>query len=206
MAQDVKEYQRRYQKERFAKIKADPVAYAALLARQNELNAKNREHVNARARKWYSDNREKILARLKEKKAKDWVKEYRKRPHVMEQRRDSAREYVKNRRRSSPEYRLLVACRKRVGTAVNGVCFSLHTKELIGCDLTTLRNHIESQWKEGMNWQNYGLKGWHIDHVKPCSAFDFTKESEIRECFNYKNLQPLWALENISKGGANRIK
>jgi hypothetical protein len=40
---------------------------------------------------------------------------------------------------------------------------------------------------------------WHIDHVKPCASFDLTKDEEIKECFCWKNLQPLLADENISK-------
>ena len=39
-----------------------------------------------------------------------------------------------------------------------------------------------------------------IDHIKPCSSFNLLDESEQLKCFNYKNLQPLWAHENLSKG------
>ena len=49
-----------------------------------------------------------------------------------------------------------------------------------------------------MNWNNYGE--WHIDHIKPCSLFNLELEEEQLECFNYKNLQPLWAIDNIKKG------
>ena len=49
-----------------------------------------------------------------------------------------------------------------------------------------------------MTWKNYGE--WHIDHIKPCSKFNLTDEEEQKKCFNYKNLQPLWASENTSKG------
>ena len=43
------------------------------------------------------------------------------------------------------------------------------------------------------------------DHVRPCSLFDLTDLEEQKKCFNFKNLQPLWAEENLSKGGTNRI-
>jgi hypothetical protein len=49
-----------------------------------------------------------------------------------------------------------------------------------------------------MSWSNYGA--WHIDHIKACAKFDLTIDSQQRECFNYTNLQPLWAKENIAKG------
>lgn len=76
---------------------------------------------------------------------------------------------------------------------------------LLGCDIKTARKHLESLWKEGMSWGNYGIpkddyfKGWHIDHIIPCAKFDLTKEEEQLKCFHYTNLQPLWARENLSK-------
>lgn len=38
-----------------------------------------------------------------------------------------------------------------------------------------------------------------IDHIRPCSSFDLTKTKEQYKCFNYTNLQPLWAKENLVK-------
>lgn len=66
-----------------------------------------------------------------------------------------------------------------------------------GCSIDFLRNHIEKQFKEGMTWENMGK--WHIDHIKPCVSFNLENIEEQNECFNYKNLQPLWAIENIIK-------
>jgi hypothetical protein len=51
-----------------------------------------------------------------------------------------------------------------------------------------------------MSWDNYGKYGWHIDHIKPCSSFDLSDRKQLLECFNYRNLQPLWALDNLKKG------
>ena len=75
------------------------------------------------------------------------------------------------------------------------------TRELLGCDWKFLINHLEKQFKPGMNWKNYGK--WHIDHILPMTSFNLHKKSEQMKCCNYKNLQPLWAKENLSKG--NRI-
>ena len=74
-----------------------------------------------------------------------------------------------------------------------------HTLALCGCDIKTLIVHIESKFLSGMTWDNYGKYGWHIDHIKPCAAFDLTKPEEQRSCFNYKNLQPLWGVDNHKK-------
>ncbi len=52
-----------------------------------------------------------------------------------------------------------------------------------------------------MTWENYGQ--WHIDHIIPCSFFDLTNDKQQKMCFNYRNLQPMWSQDNISKN--NRI-
>jgi len=49
-----------------------------------------------------------------------------------------------------------------------------------------------------MTWNNYG--DWHIDHILPIASFDMTCFNEVRKAFNYKNTQPLWAVENLTKG------
>ncbi len=72
---------------------------------------------------------------------------------------------------------------------------------LIGCSLDQLKVHIEKQFEEGMSWDNYGFYGWHIDHIIPCVKFDLSKEEHQKECFNFKNLKPLWMKDNLAKGG-----
>ena len=73
--------------------------------------------------------------------------------------------------------------------------------QLIGCTVDELKEHINSQLNDGMTFDNYGL--WEIDHIIPVSSFNFNNQSEIIECFNYKNLQPLWREDNIKK--SNKI-
>jgi hypothetical protein len=70
--------------------------------------------------------------------------------------------------------------------------------EYIGCSIPQLRKHLESQFTDGMTWGNHGA--WHIDHIKPCAAFDLSNKEEQFECFHYSNVQPLWAEENMRKG------
>jgi len=63
--------------------------------------------------------------------------------------------------------------------------------------------HLERLFRPGMNWQNMGK--WHIDHIYPVSSFNFSsyEDKEFKECWDLKNLQPLWAEENINK--SNKI-
>lgn len=72
--------------------------------------------------------------------------------------------------------------------------------ELIGCSIEHLKEHIEKQFVEGMNWENWSFYGWHIDHIRPIASFDLSDPAQVKECFHYSNLQPLWAKDNLSKG------
>ena len=50
-----------------------------------------------------------------------------------------------------------------------------------------------------MTLNNYGLKGWHLDHIRPCESFDLLDDKQLYVCFNWRNYQPLWGLENLEK-------
>jgi hypothetical protein len=80
-----------------------------------------------------------------------------------------------------------------------GANYSKMIRELTGCSVDFLRQHLEAQWKPGMTWENYGIYGWHIDHKRPCASFDLTNPTKRAECFHFSNLQPLWAEDNLSK-------
>ncbi len=72
----------------------------------------------------------------------------------------------------------------------------------VGYSIEELKKHLESKFQPGMTWDNYGLKGWHIDHIKPDSLFNYKTMDcpEFKECWALNNLQPLWAKDNLSKG------
>ena len=73
--------------------------------------------------------------------------------------------------------------------------------QLIGCTEWELKKHLERQLKDGMTFENYGK--WEIDHIKAITLYNLNNEYEMLECFNYKNLQPLWREDNIKK--SNKI-
>ena len=72
------------------------------------------------------------------------------------------------------------------------------TMKYLDCTKSFLRKWFEYQFTEDMSFDNYG-EYWHIDHVKPCSSYDLSKEEEVGECFCWKNLQPLKGEENLLK-------
>lgn len=115
-----------------------------------------------------------------------------------ERQRDN--EYKTLRREKFPRIKIRDALRNRIRAALKKGCKSDHTKNLIGCSIEELIEHLESQFQEEMTWDNYGKGGWHIDHIKPCAKFDLEDPEEQRKCFHYTNLQPLWEKDNLAKG------
>ena len=72
------------------------------------------------------------------------------------------------------------------------------TMEYVGCDLEFLKEWLSYNFKEGMSFENYGPY-WHLDHVLPCSKFNFENEDDITKCFSWYNIQPLEGNLNMSK-------
>ena len=108
------------------------------------------------------------------------------------------KKYIKNRCQTDPVYKL--RCRLRSGFCdwIKGNTKTCRTEQYVCCTYKELLDHLESQFEEGMTWENHGE--WQIDHFKAQSRFDPTIEEEAFKCWHYTNLQPLWASENISWG------
>lgn len=68
--------------------------------------------------------------------------------------------------------------------------------DLLGCTWETLKDHMESQFTNGMSWGNRGE--WHVDHIIPLSTGKTI--DEVKRLCHYSNLQPLWAVDNLKKG------
>ena len=112
---------------------------------------------------------------------------------------ERVRQY-KNRHKTDINYILRERIRGRISDAVKRLNNSESTAKRIGCTLEFLKNYFQSKFQPGMNWENYGFYGWHIDHIKPLSSFDLSDPQQQKEAFHYTNLQPLWAKDNFSKG------
>lgn len=87
--------------------------------------------------------------------------------------------------------------RVRINKAIKNINKSGSAVNELGCSLEDFRNYTSSLFKPGMSWGNYGE--WHIDHIKPLDSFDLSNLDEFKKACNYKNLQPLWAKDNLKK-------
>ena len=168
----------------------------------------NSERLRAKSIKWYKENLNKAKEKNKkwrqdntEKKAeygKKWRQDNAEK--IKKWRQDNAeymREYQKNRRKSDPIYKMIVNLRGRISFYCKVIKLkkTTRTKEMLGLNLADFKSYMESKFREGMTWENYGQ--WHVDHIKPLSLA--TTEQEIIELNHYTNLQPLWAVENLKK-------
>lgn len=131
------------------------------------------------------------------------VKAYRqsaKTPEKRKIRNDGARKIY----RSNISHRLEMCLRSRIVKALRSMARGVSVKagsafDIIGEDVSTVRRYLESKFQPGMSWKNYGQFGWHVDHIIPLSAFDLNNPEAQQEAFSLRNLQPLWAEDNLRK-------
>ena len=143
---------------------------------QKNLSREDKDFINTKRRKAYSENRNNVKCRKAE--------------------------YQRIRRKIDVNFKLLMCLRSRIFGAITNKYGTKSKKslELLGCSVDIVRKHLEHLFKEGMSWDNHSYHGWHIDHIIPCASFDLSDPEEQKKCFHYTNLQPLWALDNFKKG------
>lgn len=148
-----------------------------------------------------------------------WVKEYRKKymkkymKEYWQNHWEYHREYqrtlkynvqkriYRKKRRKDPKFRLDNNMATAIWYALKKRKAGRRWKELVGYTLEDLVKHLEKQFDENMNWENYGSYWW-LDHIKARSSFNYLlpEDSEFQECWALENLQPLEKIANIKKG------
>lgn len=137
---------------------------------------------------------------LQKKSGTEWRKN-----NVSRCRANAARQY-KNRIKS-PIFRINTSISVAMCKAMKKQDISkggLHWENLVGYTDKQLKSHLETLLVDEMSWDNYGK--WHIDHIIPKSFFEYksTEDVEFKMCWRLENLQPLWALDNLSK--SNKLR
>jgi len=168
-------------------------------ARCREYKAENKRLVSQHRKSYYEANRDKELIRGREYK-RSWYKANKK-----EIIRKSI-EYKRKRYREDPDFATCCTMRwmlkrvlARLGHEKTG-----RTHEELGYSATMLRLRIETNFRKGMSWGNYGE--WHIDHTIPIAHFVAKGESRPSVINALCNLRPMWAHENMSKGARHPFR
>jgi hypothetical protein len=110
--------------------------------------------------------------------------------------REWTRTYA-NERRKNPVVRLRHNIGVQMRNALKKGKGGQSWQKLVGYTADELRSHLEAEFEDWMNWDNYGSE-WHIDHIRPIASFNLP--DDVRECWAMGNLRPLSAKENMSKG------
>jgi len=205
----VKAYYEANKKKIVERIKAYNEANKEKIAEQKKAyNEANKEKIAAQNKAYHETNKEKIAERKKaykqsnKEKIAAQNKAYREdnKEKIAAYRKDNKEKiaaYCRARRKSDLIYNLSCRCRGRIRAAIKAKGFKKTTKtaEMLGCDWEFLKSHIESQFTEGMSWENRDK--WHIDHIIPLASA--SSEEEVIKLSHFSNLQPLWAEENLKK-------
>ena len=166
---------------------------------------RNREKRLARFREKYhalsEEEREVRLARCREYGRRKWAED----PAVREASRirkrgyrEVSRAYDRRRYHGDVNFRLAHILRRRLKAALCGEAKRGSAVEDLGCPIGALKAWLMYQFEDGMSWDNYGE--WHIDHVLPLASFDLIDREQLLKACTWQNLQPLWAKDNQSKG------
>jgi hypothetical protein len=172
----------------------------------------NKERETEKHKAWVAENKDYIKQKNKEYREKHGKeidkKSYQKRKNDPEYRvkfNEWRRNHEKERRKTDVHFRIKSNCSCRIREYLQDTKQYYKTTHFLGCLIDELKAYLESQFDERMSWENYGLNGWHIDHIVPCASFDLSKQVDQKRCFNFRNLQhsfdsqPLWGSENIAK-------
>ena len=127
---------------------------------------------------------------IRKYKQSDRGKELRKKDHL-------------KRMKTDPLYKLIynTRARLRMFCKASNIKKTNQTFKMVGCTPEFLKQHLEKQFKPGMNWKNNTRDGWHIDHIVPISVA--MSSEDVEKLSHYTNLQPMWATENLKK--SNKI-
>ena len=181
----------------------------------------NKEKIAERHKAYRQANKDKIAKRnkayqqTKKEKIAEQRKAYRQanKEKIAEQNKaytqankDKRSVYQKKRRATDPVFKM----KSRVGSSVRkalknqGKTKGGSTFSALPYTPSDLAEHLERQFDEKMNWDNYGTY-WHVDHIYPQSLlpYDNLAHPNFQKCWALDNLQPLEAIENLKKG--NRV-
>lgn len=134
----------------------------------------------------YLPNRDEQIARTKQ-----WIKDHPEETKI-------SRRRANFKARKKPERRVRQNMSKRIKQYLKATKTAAKWRDIVSCTPRQLVSHLEAQFTSDMNWSNYGTL-WHIDHIIPCAAFDWSRPKHLEWCWHHKNLRPLLASDNILK-------
>ena len=157
----------------------------------------------------YQKHKEKKLEYHKKwsESRRDYLNDYHQkwREKNIDRHRENKRDYERNRKASDPLYKLISNFRTAIYQVLkeSNVEKNKHYFDILQYTPESLIKHLESQFENNMNWDNYGE--WHVDHKLPITSFNIEEmgDEEFMRCWSLEILQPMWGNDNIRK--SNKI-
>lgn len=184
---------------------------------------------NERTRRWKLENKDKVRAARKRhvkkysEKIKKEAKKYREehleykkewyKQHKVEakewwnnrskEQKQAKAEYnkvwKKDRYKNNNNYKIRCIISSAVRRSLKGMKKGDSIKNILGYTIEELKEHLEHQFEDWMNWDNLGLTAnkeketWQIDHIIPVNTFNIKEigDEEFRKCWALDNLRPL---------------
>ena len=171
-----------------------------ILSKAEEYRAKNKLSINIKRRGKY-----KLSQALYKNANKTEIDSYK-------------RDYKKNLYSSNIEYKLHHNFSVIVRQSIKKD--SLSIVKFLPYSINDLKNHLENQFESWMSWSNWGLYNpsvwndndsstwtWQIDHIIPQSDLQYYSMEDVnfKECWSLDNLRPLSAKINCIEG-ATRVR
>ncbi|MBI2449695.1 hypothetical protein HYV49_05355 [Candidatus Pacearchaeota archaeon] len=171
---------------------------------QKQYHKEHREEKKEYMKQYREMHREEIKQQKKQynEMHKEEIKQQKKQWH--ENNKEKTRQLKQEKFKNDINFKIAYYLRTRLYKALKRNQKSGSAVRDLGCSLDEFRKYFEPKFHvrktgEQMVWENYGKKGWHIDHIIPLSSFDLSDRKQLLKACHYTNLQPLWAEENLKK-------
>jgi predicted transcriptional regulator len=153
--------------------------------RVSNYRRQNSVKISEKKKEKYFENREKILEQKKK---------------YTKINRENINERIREKYKTDEIFKLIsnIRTRVRIFLKTKNLKKNSTTIEILGATPNEVKKYLEEKFDDGMTWENYGMNGWHIDHIVPLSQA--RNEDEVYKLCHYTNLQPLWAEDNLKKG------
>ena len=166
----------------------------------------NKDKIAERSKTYRQANKEKIAKRDKAYREANKEKIAEQNKAYKQANKDKRNAQRKKRRATDPAFKMKKGISSSVRKALKnqGKTKGGSTFSALPYAPQDLVEHLEKQFDEKMNWDNYGTY-WHLDHIYPQSLlpYDNLAHPNFQKCWALDNLQPLEAIENLKKG--NRV-
>ena len=181
--------------------------YAEELKEQKKLYYQvNKKEIKERSIQYHKIHKEEISLYKKQyyRENKEEIREYRQKNK--EKAKECRRQYIKRRTKEDINFRIVCNLRSRLRMALKNNQKSCSAIPDLMMSVADFKIYLEERFYpnpdsgEIMTWENYGYRGWHIDHIIPLSAFDLANREEFLKAVHYSNLRPMWAKRNMSEG------